>query len=226
MIAFVAGRQLVQHVGRIEIERFGQDIGKHRLRAQSPHGAGGREEREAWHDHLIARPDTQRKQRKQDRIAARSATNGMFRPTVFGDRRLESCTCRAVHEGARIANLGQCGVHFAAQLRIFAVYIEHGDRNRFRRRFHGWHDLILNLETTCERQRLVRSPAPVNLKPTECLQPKLCHQIITDITTFGGGSVTRSPGNVLCQLAIVSFTETHPSNRSYPWRPQSPALEQ
>ena len=62
-------RQLVQHVGRIEIKRFGQDIGKHRFGAQPPHGAGGRKERKARHDHLVARPDAQRQQR-QARVAS------------------------------------------------------------------------------------------------------------------------------------------------------------
>ena len=71
------------------------------------------------------------------------------------------------------------GFHFASQLRVFSVYIEHGDRDRWGRSFHGLHGLILNVETTCERRRLVRSAAPVNLKPPECLQPKLGRQIIT-----------------------------------------------
>ena len=120
MIALVSLRDFVNHVGRIEIERLGHDIGKHRLRAEPPHGARRREEREARHDHFVARPDAQRHQRQQQRVAARGAADGMLRAAILGHRRFELRTRRAMHKRARPRNFGHRGLEFGLHLLVLA----------------------------------------------------------------------------------------------------------
>ena len=101
MIAFVAPGYLLRDIRRVDVERVWQDVGEDRLCTEPRHRASRREERKTRNDHLVSGPHLQRHERKQQRVAARGATDRVVDAAALGDGLFQGLAGRALHKGAR-----------------------------------------------------------------------------------------------------------------------------
>ena len=73
----------------VQVKGIGFDINKNRLGAQTPDGTGGSKEREAGHDDFIPCLHIEGHQGEQQRVTARTASDGMLGIANPGHRRFQ-----------------------------------------------------------------------------------------------------------------------------------------
>ena len=107
-----------------QIERRRINIDEHRHRTQTPNGARRGEESKARQDHFVTRPDAQRHQRQEHRVAPRCAADRVLCAGVIGDARLQLLHVRPKDKLARVTNTVDCRAYLFTQRRVLPADVQ------------------------------------------------------------------------------------------------------
>src|SRR5688500_1017102 len=96
----------------VEVKGMGIDINEYRSRTEPRHRAHGRKKTIRCGDNLVTRFDSNRHQRKQQSIAARCASDGVFRSAIRGELFFERLDFGTEDERITIQHAPKGGLYF------------------------------------------------------------------------------------------------------------------